>query len=590
MGNEVCVAHIRDLAEGQPVAAHVEGVELVVVNCEGAVTIFEGRCPHQGTLLAEGAISNGALVCRAHGWRFDCASGRHLDDATICLKPFSVRVDNGNVMVDRDEVWAWKGVHGGSKIAAPGRLPARSIQDLPGPKGLPLLGNSLQIDMQRFHLILEQWCETYGPVFTFRLGSKPLVVIAESNLVNAMLRDRPETYRRLNTIEPVLSEIGVNGVFSAEGDNWRRQRHLVMQALDTRHLRQFFPTLVKVTRRLQNRWERAAIDQHPVDVQKDLMRYTVDVTTNLAFGYDMNTLEQEGDVIQRHLEKIFPVISRRVFAAFPYWRYVKLPSDRALDDALVEVRKTIADLIAHSRQQLAQEPSRAQHPTNLLEAMLAARDEGNGHFSDDEIAGNAITILLAGEDTTANTLAWAMHFMMAHPEVQRRMQAEADAVLETAEMLHEYEDARRLTYIEAVMHETMRLKPVAPILGLETNSEVDVGDLHLPRETSVILLMRPGALQERDFEQADAFRPDRWLVDSDSRHIGHHKALMPFGSGPRLCPGRSLALLEMKTALAMVCRNFNLSMVPQAELVREKFAFAMMPINLSVKFSPRHLS
>lgn len=588
MDTMISVAQIKDCSQGQAVAAQLDGVELVVLNSNGAVTVFEGRCPHQGTLLAEGTLSNGTLVCRAHGWRFDCASGTRLDDPRIALKLFSTRVEDGHILVNRDEVRAWKQHQQNPETSSRG-APLRSLHQLPGPKGLPLVGNSLQINMQRFHVVLEQWSQTYGPLFTIHIGRKPMLVVADSNLANEMLRDRPERYRRLNTIEPVLREMGINGVFSAEGDNWRRQRHLVMQALDTRHLRQFFPTLTKVTQRLKRRWQRAAVEPLPVDVQKDLMRYTVDVTTNLAFGYDMNTLEQEGDIIQRHLEKIFPVTSRRVFAPFPYWRYLKLPSDRAFDRALVEVHKAIRAFINHSRERLAQEPSLADHPANLLEAMLVARDEGNAHFSDDEIVGNAFTMLLAGEDTTANTLAWAMHFMTQHPDVQERMQAEVDGVLGSADMLQDYGDARELVYVDAVVQETMRLKPVAPILALETNVAVEVGGLQLPPETSISLLMRPGVLQENNFAQAEAFLPDRWLPESASAspHIAPHKAFMPFGSGPRLCPGRSLALLEMKTALAMVCRHFDLASADQGKPVSERFAFSMMPTHLVVRIQPR---
>lgn len=582
------VAQLKDCPEGQAVAAQLDGVELVVLNVNGTVTIFEGRCPHQGTLLAEGSLSNGILVCRAHGWRFDGASGSRVDDPHTCLKQFGARVEDGRILVNRDEVLAWKQRQQGSQ-ASPSHAPLQSLHQLPGPRGLPLVGNSLQIDMPRFHLILEQWSQTYGPLFTIHIGRKPMLVVADANLAHEMLRDRPERYRRLHTVEPVLREIGINGVFSAEGDNWRRQRHLVMQALDTRHLRQFFPTLTKVTQRLQTRWQRAAAASQPVDAQKDLMRYTVDVTTNLAFGYDMNTLEEEGDVIQRHLEKIFPVLSRRVFAPFPYWRYLKLPSDRALDHALVEVRKAIMGFIAHSRERLAHEPSLTEHPTNLLEAMLVARDDGDAHFSDDEIVGNAFTMLLAGEDTTANTLAWAMHLMTQHPDVQQRMQAEVDAVVGTSDLLQKYEAARQLVYVEAVVQETMRLKPVAPILALETNVASEVGGVHLPPETSITLLMRPGVMQESDFPQAERFMPERWLQPSESAspHIAHHKAFMPFGSGPRLCPGRSLALLEMKTALSMVCRHFDLASVDQGKPVGERFAFSMMPTHLAVRLQPR---
>ena len=349
MGNRIRVAHLSEFSEENPLAVQVEGVDLVAVYHNDAVTLFEGRCPHQGTLLGEGTLEDGALVCRGHGWRFDPASGAKIEDPHVCLRSFAVEIEAGHVMVDRDQVLSWKRLGREGDAAASDARPVRTLDQLPGPQGLPLLGNGLQLDLKQLHLILEGWSETYGPIYTFSIGKKLFVVIAEPELVNQILLDRPETYRRLSTIERVILELGIDGVFSAEGENWRRQRRLVMQALDTRHQRQFFPILMKVTQRLKKRWETAAEDRTPVEVQKDLMRYTVDVTTNLAFGYDMNTLEEEGDVIQKHLEKVFPMINSRIFAPLPYWRYLKLPADRALDHALEETRTTVDEFIAHSR-------------------------------------------------------------------------------------------------------------------------------------------------------------------------------------------------------------------------------------------------
>ena len=290
------------------------------------------------------------------------------------------------------------------------------------------------------------------------------------------------------TIEPVTKELGINGVFSAEGDDWRRQRGLIAHALDASHLREFFPTLIKVTERLRNRWSRAADKEASVNVQQDLMRYTVDVTSNLAFGYDMNTLEKEGDVIQEHLKKIFPMIDRRINALFPYWRYFKLPADRALDKSLVAIRETIDGFIARDRARLAQKPELPAHPTNLLEAMLSLPDGGDTTFTDEEIYGNMLTILLGGEETTANTMAWMMHFMIEHPETQARMRMEAAQVVSKIGMLSQLHDTERLNYIEALAHETMRLKPAAPLIFLETVEDVKIGGVAIPRQTALMML------------------------------------------------------------------------------------------------------
>ena len=464
----------------------------------------------------------------------------------------------------------------------------RTLTDLPRPTGLPLLGNLLQLDLKQLHRVLDRWANEFGTLFAFELGRRPVVVIADPELIQTILRNRPKSYRRLGTIEPVFNEMGITGVFSAEGEDWKRQRRLTAHALDANHLRQFFPTLMKVTERLRNKWATAADKERTGDVQQDLMRYTVDVTTNLAFGYDMNTLETEGDVIQEHLEKIFPMINRRINAAFPYWRYFKLPADRALDRSLVAIRETIKGFVTRGRERLAQNPELADHPANLLEAMLGARDEGGSAFTDEEIYGNVLTMLLAGEDTTANTMAWVLHFMIEHPEVQTRMATEASHVVGGAGFLAQIQDADQLNYIEAVTHETMRLKPVAPILFLESIEDVEFGGVAVPAGTALMLLTMHGGLQEAHFTAAHQFRPERWLEEAPAPTCAHNvRAFVPFGAGPRFCPGRQLAIVEIKTVMAMLCAAFEITKTEHPQPVGEIFSFTMMPENLFVRSKRR---
>ncbi len=464
----------------------------------------------------------------------------------------------------------------------------RVLKNLPGPDGLPLLGNILQLDLKQLHKILEQWAGRYGVLYKFRIGNRPVVAVSDATLINEVLRKRPSAYRRLEAIEPVLKEMGINGVFSAEGDHWLRQRRMAMQALNASHLRSFFPTLVKVTGRLKARWDRATSTGERVDVQEDLMRYTIDVTSNLAFGFDVNTLEGKGDDIQRHLEKVFPMVNRRINAVFPYWHFFKLPADRALEDALVAIRKALGEFIAHSRERLALNPDLAIHPTNFLEAMLAACDKGESDITDEEIFGNVLTMLIGGEDSTASTMAWMLDFLVEHPDVQERMQQEADDILGDNSILHDIRDAERLSYTEAVAFETMRLKSVFPILFLGTNQDVVLGGTHIPKGTAIFLLIRHCGMQETEFTAATQFLPERWLASHPTPQEGHNpKAFVPFGAGPRFCPGRNLALLEVKAAMSMLCRNYRVSRMPDAKPVEETFNFLMAPSNLSIEFKKR---
>jgi cytochrome P450/nitrite reductase/ring-hydroxylating ferredoxin subunit len=578
-----------ELVDESVTAAQVEGVELVVIKHSDAITIFEGRCPHRGTLLSEGSIRDGVLTCRGHGWQFECGSGCAQGHAGMRLQQFGALLDGADVLVDRDELLDWKASHASEGMpplpAAPQAI--RTLEQLPGPKGIPLLGNLLQLHPTKLHLTLEAWCREFGPIYTYKLMHRPFVVIADPELANQILRDRPKTYRRWSAIESISEELGMNGVFSAEGDAWRRQRALVAQALNPAHLRSFFPALCKVTERLRRRLDKAVREHRSVDIQKDLMRYTVDVTTNIALGYDMNTLECEGDVIQRHLEWLFPMLNRRLNAPFPYWHYLKLSDDKELDHAVKALREIIGGFISDSRARIARSRELALRPTNFLEALIAAQEDGVAPLTDDEVFANVFTILLAGEDTTANTIAWMADFMCRHPGVQQQMQQEVDSVIGQAALVEEFGDTDRFAFLDAVANETMRLKPVAPLLALEGNRKVRIGDVDVPAGTVIMLLLRHSAVAGANPSDGDSFAPERWLCGDDAA-ARHRTGFVPFGSGPRLCPGRSLALLEIRCAVAMICRNFVLSEAAGAIPVEEVFSFSMMPRNLRVDFTARH--
>lgn len=470
--------------------------------------------------------------------------------------------------------------------ASGARLSRRALTTLPGPRGLPLLGNLLQLRATQLQTILEQWADRYGPLYTLRLGRKPVVAIADPALIHEVLRHRPETYRRLRSLAAVFEDLGGQGVFVAEGARWRRQRRVVMQALSTPQLRQFFPIVDAVTARLKVRWDRAANTGGVVDIPMELLSYTAAVTTRLTFG-DVPTVEHEAS-IQQHLAQILPTMHRRCHALLPYWRVITLPADRAFARALATLQTVMATCIAEGRRRLAQDITETTALTTVLEALLVARDEAGIAFSDAEILSNLLTLLVAGEDTTAHTMAWMLHFMTDVPWVQHLMQQEVDDVLGEARMLPDVQTQERLGYVAAVAQEAMRLKSVAPLLFFEPTRPVDLGGIHLPTGTALFLLTRHVGLQEHAFPDASAFQPERWLLTPPTPRSGRESpSLVPFGGGPRVCPGRALVLLEITAVMAMLCRNFTVTKPDNAPAVQEHFALTMMPTPFTLQLRPR---
>jgi cytochrome P450 len=201
-------------------------------------------------------------------------------------------------------------------------------------------------------------------------------------------------------------------------------------------------------------------------------------------------------------------------------------------------------------------------------------------------------MLLAGEDTTANTIAWMIHLLWRHPQALARAVAEVRAALPdpSAPTL---EDIARLEYVEACAHETMRLKPVAPLLPVETLRETTIGDVRVPAGIVVINLMRRDSVSEAYVPQAAEFRPERWLTDGAPGQMASSakRVAMPFGAGPRICPGRYLALLEMKVAMATLLGRFEIESVdaPDGKEPRERLSITMTPVGLTMRLRARRL-
>jgi len=467
----------------------------------------------------------------------------------------------------------------------------RTLDELPGPPGIPLLGNALELKPKELHRLIGRWADEFGPLFVFRVATTRILTVADAETIQPLLRDRPDRFRRWRKLEQIATDIKAEGLFTAEGAKWRRQRKFVMHALNAGHVREFIPRLEEVVGRLRRRWWRAALSSAAFDAHADLMRLTVDVTSGLAFGKDLNTLEEKVEPIQNHLDKIFPAVARRITALFPYWRYLPLPADREVADAVTEVGKLIDGLIVQTRARLAAAPELRAKPRNLLEALVAAQEQhGEEGPRDDEIAANVMTLLLAGEDTTANSISYMIHFLMEYPHVQAAVQEEVDQVLGMAEQ--PWQDPAtpdRLRYIEAFANEAMRCKPVAGhVIFLEPNEDVQIEDVFVPKGTPILALNAHLGTQEANFSQASEFRPERWL-QAEGENAGAHntKAFMPFGAGPRFCPGRQLAMLQIKMVTAMLCRDFEVSHPKDAPPLEDIYNFTVGPTKVNVMLRPR---
>ena len=417
------------------------------------------------------------------------------------------------------------------------------ISDLPGPRGVPLLGNALQIDSASLHLTAEKWSRTYGEVFRFRIGPRQLVVLSNPETIAAALRDRPDGFQRTTRMSRIAKDMGFNGVFSASGEAWRRQRPMVMAGFDPGRTKAYFPALVKVTQPV-----RAPLAARGGGGRGDRPAGRPDA---LHGGRHRRARLRRRHQHHRVGHGRHPAAPRQGLA-----RALQALHDAVAVLALARETGKSTSIYMRCRARWRSSsrrrarawkriPALRSQPTNLIESMIAARDTAGSGVDDNDVAGNVLTMLLAGEDTTANTLAWMIYLLSRHPEALRRAREEV-----------RWQECREIRgRLGAALRRRVHQRDHASQAGgADPDARAD------PRHQA-----RRARASGRDADHVpDARRApptsgasrrrrrSTRVVGSGVSATSSKRVVMPFGAGPRLCPGRYLAILEMKMVMAML--------------------------------------
>jgi len=228
---------------------------------------------------------------------------------------------------------------------------------------------------------------------------------------------------------------------------------------------------------------------------------------------------------------------------------------------------------------------------SLLKALLDAEDPevvGQKSLSHSEVIGNAMTFLTAGQDTTGTTTAWMLWFIASDARIQTAVQQEVDCILPDG-MTRSERDAEKLVYVTAIFKETLRLRSPAPYVITQPTHDLELDGVAMTRKDLVFSACAVMMQNDRYFTDAKKFYPDRWLFEKESMPEGfvhNTNAFIPFGGGPRVCPGRVLAQHEAVLITAVICRNFTLSLIdPNPPKQIQQLTWG--PVEFQIRFTPR---
>jgi cytochrome P450 len=337
-----------------------------------------------------------------------------------------------------------------------------------------------------------------------------------------------------------------NGLLTSEGDFWLRQRRLMQPAFHRQRLAAYGRVMVEHSQRQLASWR----DGEVRDVYPDMLRLTLGIAVKCLFDLEM---EGEAESVGPALARVMEHFASMQALLLPDW--LPTPENLGYRAAVDRLDALVSGLVQRRRET-------GTDAGDLLSLLLQVQDEDGSRMSDQQIRDEVLTLVLAGHETTAITLAFCWHLLARHPEAQAALHRELDSVL--GGRAPTVEDLPALTFTEHVVKESLRLYPPAWSLSREALEDDEVDGWRI--RAGAMVVMNPWTVHRdaRFYEEPEAFRPQRWAGGLEQRLPRF--AWFPFGGGPRLCIGVGFALMEARLVLASLAQRFRFERVPDDEV------------------------
>ena len=389
---------------------------------------------------------------------------------------------------------------------------------------------------------------TYGDLVTYRLGGELVFLVSDPNHVKDILVTHNRNFTKSRGLERTKRLLG-NGLLTSEGATHLRQRRLMQPAFHRERIAGYGRTMAEYADRARTRWTGGAT----LDVAQEMMRLTLSIAGKTLFDVD---IERQAAEVGRAMNDVMESFWTSMLPFPDLLERMPIPRLRRARAARGQLDAIIYGMIAERR-------ASGRDHGDLLSMLLNAQDDeaggdAAGGMTDKQVRDEAMTILLAGHETTANALTWTWYLISQSPDVEARLQQEVDRVLQGR--LPTVGDLPALGLVEKVVTEAMRLYPPAWIVGRRAIAEYPIGEYVAPPRA--IMIMSPWILHRdaRYFPDPDRFHPDRWTPEFKAALPQF--AYFPFGGGPRRCIGESFAWMELALVVATIAQQWTLRLVP----------------------------
>ena len=425
---------------------------------------------------------------------------------------------------------------------SPGRRYPRRTP--PGPRGLPLVGNLLALGKDPLGFFTET-TRQHGDLVSLNLAGWQTLLVSDLPAIEKVLVEDHQSYAKNRFFWRNVTAVFGKGLLTKEGESWQRQRHLVAPVFAGRQLASYGGAMVALTRKMLDGWN----DGEVFDIHPEMMGLTLRIAAKTLFDSEM---ERDIRDIDHAMNDLLAEVASRWKRPVFVPDAIPLPGHLRYRRAIRTIERVVSSMIAERR------ASGLENRTDCLSRLMAARDEASRPMSDTLLRDEAMTLLLAGHETTALALSWTSFLLGQHPDAEARIATEIAEVLGNRQAT--VDDIPRLKFTESVLMEAMRLYPPAWAIGRESTQPVKLGGYSFPKGTTI--LISPWVLHRdpRYFSEPETFRPERWMGNL-ARELPRF-AYMPFGGGPRICIGQRFAMLEAILVATTMVQRFSIEWQP----------------------------
>lgn len=428
----------------------------------------------------------------------------------------------------------------------------------PGPPKNLLLGDLLP--MREDALGFERRiAREYGDVVYLRFFSSPSYQLNHPDLVRQVLVDEAHKFQKAPLYKLLLSRFLGNGLVNSDGDFWRRQRKMLQPAFHSQRIQQYASTMVNLTTRMMDQWTDGGV----YNINLEMMRLALSISTKTLFGAEVGDECDRVGAALGDLMKLTDELARSGLMGLPAW--LPIPTNRRIKAAVQCLDEIVLKIIDAWR-------ASGEDRGDLLSMLLLSEDENGQRMTDAQVRDEAVTLFLAGYETTANALTWTWILLAQHPDVEAKLHDELARVL--GGRLPVMSDMRYLTYTQQIIKESMRLYPPVPTLARQALEDVTVGGYHIPKGATVLICPHNIHRDPRWYDDPDAFKPERFAPENEAALPKY--AYFPFGGGSRVCLGNMFAEMEMLLVLATMAQQVRLTLEP-GQIIEPEYVMALRP-------------